>query len=209
MAVLLGTIALNPELLKSRLTFKHELFDLFIPTFLPMALSFGIVALLAALAIWTRNTRLVFAAFISFPLLLLTVNFDLLAIYAQTRSSRSLAERIPTTLPPTTELVCMECLPHGLPFYLKRQVTVLTRDGKELTSNYVSFTLNSGKPWPEGVVPLAQWQHWLATRTHPVYLLARKNHLALLKEIALERGVEVVDLGSNYWAVLLPTPAGN
>ncbi|MDD1631955.1 MAG: glycosyltransferase family 39 protein, partial [Methylococcaceae bacterium] len=209
MAVLLGTIALNPELLKSRLTFKHELFDLFIPTFLPMALSFGIVALLAALAIWTRNTRLVFAAFISFPLLLLTVNFDLLAIYAQTRSSRSLAERIPTTLPPTTELVCMECLPHGLPFYLKRQVTVLTRDGKELSSNYVSFTLNSGKPWPEGVVPLEQWQHWLATRTHPVYLLARKSHLALLKEIAQERGVDVVDLDSKYWAVLLPTPAGN
>jgi hypothetical protein len=103
----------------------------------------------------------------------------------------------------------MECLPHGLPFYLKRLVTVLTSDGKELTSNYVIFTLNSGKPWPEGVVPVTQWHHWLATRAHPVYLLAKKDHLALLKEIALERGVEIVDLGSNYWAALLPTPAGN
>jgi 4-amino-4-deoxy-L-arabinose transferase-like glycosyltransferase len=208
-ALVLGMIALNPELLKSRLTFKHEIFDLFIPTLLPLAISFGIVALLSILALWTRNTRLIFAAFISFPLLLMTVNFDLLALYAQTRSSRGLAERIPITLSPETELVCLECLPHGLPFYLKRLVTVLTHDGKELTSNYVLFTLNSGKPWPEGVVPVAQWHHWLVTRTHPVYLLAKKNHLALLKEIALERGVEVVDLGSNYWAVLLPTPAGN
>ena len=208
-ALLLGIIAFNPELLKSRLTFKHELFDLFIPTILPMTITFGVVALLSAGALWTRNTRLIFAAFISFPLLLMTVNFDLLALYAQTRSSRSLAENIPATLPPTTELVCLECLPHGLPFYLKRLVTVLTSDGKELSSNYVIFTLNSGKPWPEGVVPVAQWQQWLATRNHPVYLLAKKDQLALLKEVALERGVEVVDLGSKYWAALLPTPAGN
>jgi 4-amino-4-deoxy-L-arabinose transferase-like glycosyltransferase len=208
-ALLLGIITVNPEMLKSRLTSKHEIFDLFIPTILPMALSFGVVALLSMYALWTRNTRLIFAAFISFPILLLTVNFDLLALYAQTRSSRSLAEHIRATLPPATELVCMECLPHGLPFYLKRLVTVLTSDGKELTSNYVIFTLNSGKPWPDGVVPVAQWQHWLASRNHPVYLLAKKDHLALLNKIALERGVEVVDLGSNYWAALLPTPAGN
>ena len=208
-ALFLGVIAFNPDILKSRLTSKHEIFDLFIPTFLPLALSFGVVALLSMCALWTRNTRLIFAAFISFPLLLMTVNFDLLALYAQTRSSRSLAENIPATLPPATELVCLECLPHGLPFYLKRLVTVLTSDGKELTSNYVLFTLNSGEPWPEGVVPVAQWRHWLATRAHPVYLLAKKDRLALLKEIALERGVGVVDLGSNYWAALLPTPAGN
>jgi hypothetical protein len=174
-----------------------------------MALSFAFVALLSAVALWTRNTRLIFAAFISFPLLLLTVNFDVLSLYAQSRSSRSLAEKIPSTLPPETELVCMECLPHGLPFYLKRLITVLSSDGKELTSNYVLFTLNSAKPWPEGVVPIAQWHQWLATRTHPVYLLADKNHLTVLESIALERGVEIVELDSKYRAVLLPTPTGN
>jgi hypothetical protein len=174
-----------------------------------MALSFGIVALLSIGALWTRNMRVIFAAFISFPLLLMTVNFDLLALYAQTRSARSLAEHIPATLPAATELACLECLPNGLPFYLKRLVTVLTRDGNELTSNYVLFTLHSGKPWPEGVVPMAQWQHWLATRTHPIYLLADKNHLTMLNSIALARGVEVVELGSNYWAALLPAPTGN
>jgi 4-amino-4-deoxy-L-arabinose transferase-like glycosyltransferase len=208
-ALLLGVIAFDPELLKSRLTSKQELFDPFIPAILPMALSFGAVALLSALALWIRNTRLIFAAFISFPLLLMTVNFDVLSLYAETRSAGSLAEKISTTLPPATELVCLECLPNGLPFYLKRLVTVLSRDGNELTSNYVIFTLNSDKPWPEGIVPLAQWHQWLATRTHPVYLLADKSHLTALKAIALERGVEVVDLGSKYWAVLLPSPTGN
>jgi hypothetical protein len=103
----------------------------------------------------------------------------------------------------------MVCLPNGLPFYLKRLVTVLSIDGKELTSNYVEFTLNSGKPWPEGIVPLAQWSHWLATRTHPVYLLAKKDYLTVLKAIAEQHGVEVAELGFDYWAVLLPTPKGN
>ncbi|MGR8999216.1 MAG: glycosyltransferase family 39 protein [Gammaproteobacteria bacterium] len=208
-ALLFGMIAYNPGLLENRFQFKHENFDLFIPTLLPMTITFGIVAFLSGLALWTRNMRLIFAAFISFPLLLLTVNFDLFVLYAQTRSSRSLAEQIPITLPPATELACMECLPHGLPFYLKRPVTVLSRNGKELTSNYVEFTLNSGKPWPEGIVPLAQWSHWFATRTHPVYLLAKKNQLTVLKAVAEQRGVKAVELGFDYWAVMLPTPKGN
>jgi hypothetical protein len=208
-ALLLGAIAFDPELLKSKLTSKQELFDPFIPAILPMALSFAFVALLSTLALWTRNTRLIFAAFISFPLLLLTVNFNALSLYAETRSARSLAEKISTTLPPTTELVCLECLPNGLPFYLKRKVTVLSHDGNELTSNYVIFTLSSGKPWPEGIVPIAQAHDWLTTRTLPVYLLANKDHLTALKAIALERGVEVVNLDSKYWAALLPTPTGN
>jgi hypothetical protein len=208
-ALLSGVITVNPEILESKFQLNHELFELFIPAFLPMAITLGIVALLAALALLTQNIRLVFAAFMSFPLLFLTVNFDLLALYAQTRSSRDLAKQIPVTLPPSTELACMACLPHGLPFYLKRQVTVLSLEGKELTSNYVEFTLNSGKPWPEGIVPLTQSGQWLATRTHPVYLLAKKNQLALLKKIALERGVDVADLGSDYVAVLLPAPARN
>ena len=208
LAFLLGMIVFSPDLLGSRFADKHELLELFMPTILPLALSFVVVALLSTIALWTRNTQLVFVAFISFPLLLITVNYDLMAVYAESRSARGLAERIPPTLPPETELVCFECLPNGLPFYLKRFVTVITRDGNELTSNYVMFTLNSGKPWPQGVVPIEQAEQWLMARTHPVYLMAEKNHLVQLQDIALKQGAEVVDLGSQYSAVLLPFPAG-
>jgi hypothetical protein len=174
-----------------------------------MAISLGIVALLSAFALYTRKTQLIFVSFMSFPLLLLTINFDVFVHYAQPRSSRNLAEHIPATLTPTTELVCMECLPNDLPFYVKRLVTVLTRDGHETTSNYIMFTLNSAKPWPDGFVPITQWSHWLSTRTHPIYLIADKNHLTLLKAIAVQRGVELLDLGTNYLAVFLPMPLGN
>ena len=207
--LMLGAIDYEPSILESRLRFKHEVFALFEPALLPMAISLGVVSFLAALARWTRDTRLAFAAFMSVPLLLLTANPELLSVYAQTRSARSLAERIPKTLPPATELACLECLPHGLPFYLKRLVTVLSGDGRELTSNYVLFTLNSGKPWPERIVPLSRRDQWLATRDHPVYLLANERNLEMLGSIAANYGVDLVKLGSGYWAALLPTPGKN
>jgi hypothetical protein len=205
--VLLANVAINPELLKSRLTLRPELFDLFMPTVVPMAVSFGIVAVLSICALWSRNTKFIFFAFISFPLLLMTVNFDVLSIYAESRSARSLAKTIPSTLSQDTELACMECMPNGLPFYLKRFVTVLSDTGKELTSNYVIFTLNSGKPWPEGIAPMAKWHDWLTARNHPIYLMGDQAHLPLLNSVALEYGVEVNKLDSKYSAVLLPTPA--
>ncbi|NOS89607.1 MAG: glycosyltransferase family 39 protein [Methylococcaceae bacterium] len=201
-------LAADPAWLKSKLSDKHAVFDLFVPSIMPMAWSFAAVAVLSGAALWTRNTRVVFAAFMSFPVLLISVNFDLLSVYAHTRSSRALAEHIRPLINEASELACLECLPNGLPFYLQRYVTVITRDGEELTSNYVVFTLKSDQPWPARVVPLANVQQWLAQRTQPVYLLAKTDHLQELKAIAATRGVTVTEQGSKYWAALLPAPTG-
>jgi hypothetical protein len=139
----------------------------------------------------------------------MTVNFDVLSLYAASRSTRNLANSIPKSLPPTTELVCMECLPHGLPFYTKRLVTVLTNKGEELTSNYVIFTLNSGKPWPEGIVPKSDWDHWITTRQHPIYLMGDTAHLSALETIASDRGAKIEKLDAKYWGTLLLPSLGN
>lgn len=208
-ALFLGAITLRPEALEHRLRFSHEVFAAFTPFFLPMALSFGGVAFLTALARWTQDVRLAFVAFLSIPLLLITAHFDLVSHYAESRSSRSLAQSIPANLPPDTEIACLKCLPNGLPFYLKRLVTVLTDDGTELTSNYVLFKLNSAESWPERVVPLDQRDQWLATRTHPVYLLAKNKNVARLRAMAAGYGVDVTELGSGYWAALLPPSGGH
>ena len=208
-ALVLFIVAFNPELLKSRLSVKSTLIDLFIPSILPMAVSFAVVAMIAICALWKRSAKLIFVAFISFPILLMTVNFDVLSLYAASRSTRSLANSIPKSLPPTTELVCMECLPHGLPFYTKRLVTVLTNKGEELTSNYVIFTLNSGKPWPEGIVPKSDWDHWITTRQHPIYLMGDTAHLSALETIARDRGAKIEKLDTKYWGTLLLPSLGN
>jgi 4-amino-4-deoxy-L-arabinose transferase-like glycosyltransferase len=203
-ALLMAAIARKPELLEQRFRFKPELFERFAPSFPAMALSLGGVALLAAVAFRLRDSRWAFAAFLSAPLLILTAHFDLLPHYADARSSRRLVERLPASLPENTEFACLKCLPHGLPFYLKRLVTVISDDGRELTSNYVLFSLASGKPRPERIMPFARMERWLASRDRPVFLIAKHEKRAVLEAIAAAYGVPVNDLGAGYWAALLP-----
>lgn len=204
-SLLLATVSVAPNLITDRLKpDKIRQFQFFLPYLQTLSLSFLSTAGLCVASQWLRNSRFVFATFMSIPLLLMTVNFDLLAQYAESRSMRNLAEKLPDDLPATTQLACIECLPKGLPFYSKRLITVLSKEGKEFTSNYVEFTLRSGKDWPDGIVPIAQLEDWLEKRKHPVYLLANSNKLALLDNIAKQYGLEVSALGSDYWAIFLP-----
>jgi hypothetical protein len=56
---------------------------------------------------------------------------------------------------------------------------------------------------------LDQRDQWLATRTHPVYLLAKNKNVARLRAMAAGYGVDVTELGSGYWAALLPPSGGH
>jgi hypothetical protein len=135
-----------------------------------------------------------------------TADFEFLPRLAATRSGRSLAEALPKSLPPDTELACLQCLPHGLPFYRRQLVTVVSDTGKELTSNYVLFALASGKPWPERIVPYRSRDLWLAGRRHPVLLLARKEQAAELEALAGRHGLATTEVSLGYRAVLFPAP---
>ncbi|BBL73578.1 ArnT family glycosyltransferase [Methylomagnum ishizawai] len=202
-AVAMAVIAARPELLEQRLKFPHEIFALFIPLMPTAAFSLGATALLAGVAYVRRDARWGMAAALALPLLILTVNFEVLPRYADTRSSRALAARLPK-LPDNTEYACIGCFPPGLPFYLKRLVTLISADGRELTSNYVLFSLASGKPWPEHVVATARMDAWLQSRNHPVYLIAKYEKRPALEAVAAARGVPVTDIGAGHWAALLP-----
>ena len=59
------------------------------------------------------------------------------------RSSRALAAAIARAGDDETEVVGVEAFPPSLPFYLRRTITLATRDGSELTSNYVTRHLES------------------------------------------------------------------
>lgn len=190
-------------------TFAHVLkirstaFQRLTPMFAPASVALLLIALLAGAARWLHNLRVAFAAFLLFPLVLLAVGHDGLKQYADARSSRTLAGLIPI-LPPHTEIACIECFPTALPFYLKRNVTLLSKDAKELTSNYVLFTLKTVKPWPEVIVPLANRDQWLATRDHAVYLIAEKRGRIKLDSIAAVHHVNVTELIPGWWGALIP-----
>ena len=157
----------------------------------------------ALLAVWRRSAGLCFVCFASFPLLLVSVNYGMINVVFNAKSARVLAQQIPT-LPPETQLACLECFPNGLAFYLNRTATLITRDGGELTSNYILFRLKSGQAWPSNVVAVSDFNHWLATREHPVYLVVRQQDRSRLEPIAAARKTTIRQLTPQYVGALLP-----
>jgi 4-amino-4-deoxy-L-arabinose transferase-like glycosyltransferase len=170
--------------------------------FAPSACVFLIVALMAAVAFWRRDIRIAFATFLLLPLLTLTIDFGALLHYSEASSSRQIARSIPS-LPPETAVVCLECFPCGLPYYLKQSVVVVSKDGSELTSNYVTFTLKKTKVWPEVVVPLDDWGRWLAARDKAIYLVADRRSHDALTALASERKTDVRELAPGWWGALI------
>jgi YD repeat-containing protein len=126
--------------------------------------------------------------------------------YAEARSARPLAARV-AALAPGADVACLECLPTGLPFYLGRPVTVISRDGRETTSNYIAFSLSRARQWPPTIVPLAARDQWLAARERPVYLVANDRRRASLDSLAGLGGTGSVEIARGWWGALF-TPEG-
>jgi 4-amino-4-deoxy-L-arabinose transferase-like glycosyltransferase len=158
---------------------------------------------LGLLVRWRRDVRLCFACFAIFPLLLFTLNLGAIEVVFNVKSARNLAQQMPP-LPPGTELAFLECFPGGLPFYLDRTATVITRNGSELTSNYILFRLKQSGGWPANLVPAAGGEQWLAARQQPVYLLAHNR--VRLEAVAGIQKTNIQQLTPQYVGVLLPAP---
>jgi Dolichyl-phosphate-mannose-protein mannosyltransferase len=177
----------------------------FQPHIMPAAIMLLLFAMFALLSGFKRNVKLCLACFILFPLLLVNVNYPMLNVVFSAKSARALAHQIPA-LPPQTELACLECFPSGLAFYLGQTATLITTDGSELTSNYIIYRLKTDNPWPSNLVRVAELNQWLASRNHPVFLLAKQGDRARLEAIAAGRGAAIQQLTPFYIGVLLPPP---
>jgi 4-amino-4-deoxy-L-arabinose transferase-like glycosyltransferase len=175
----------------------------FKPQFTTAAVMLLGYAAFALLAVWRRKTGLCFVCFASFPLMLVSINYGMIDVVFSAKSARLLAQQIPA-LPPQTRLACLECFPNGLAFYLGRTAVVITKDGNELTSNYILFQLKSGQPWPSNLVAVSDFNRWLARREHPVYLVVRQQDRSRLEAIAAARKTTIRQLTPKYVGALLP-----
>lgn len=117
---------------------------------------------------------------------------------AETRSTRALAAQIP----PHARVIGVAAFRTSLPFYLRRPVLLLSRDGHELTSNYVMAMrgrLLGGPYWqPEARLPLV-------IEGDPGVLLLADPGAA--DELARRAGRPLGRVGGDRESVLL-TPAG-
>lgn len=204
LAIPLLILSLAPDAIPKPRWLSVEAMKHFGPLFPGISISLGVTAVLALLAYGINSSRLALVAFLSISILLLTVNFEIIPRHAGIKSARSLFEKLPADIPANSEFACIGCMPHGLPFYLGQPVTVFTQDGNELTSNYVLFSLKSGKAWPERLVPYAQMQNYLSSLTHPTYLMARNDRRAELEIIAQKQATRIDQLHSDFIGTLLP-----
>lgn len=202
LAVALGTNAIDLRRFRVRQDDLEQIRHFWIP----LAIVFLSMGVLSALAVARRSSRTSFAALAGFPVAAVLLNMGILEFAAARRSASSMAQQL-SALAANAKVVCLECLPHGLPFYLGKTVTVLTKDGAELTSNYVLFNLKSGSIWPDTLIPLVQQERWLAQQTEPLVLIGRSGSRAALEKIATEHKTAVVPLTGEYSAVLLPERA--
>jgi 4-amino-4-deoxy-L-arabinose transferase-like glycosyltransferase len=192
----------------TRLGFHGSEFQRLSRLFTPTAEVLLVIALAATVAFWRRKLGMAFATFLLLPLFLLTVEFNGLIDYSQASSSRGVAAAIPL-LPPDAKVVCFRCFPPGLLFYLQRNVTVITVDGSEIPSNYVTFTLKKTDPWPAQVVPLQNWRPWVAQQDQPLYLLTDKGSRDQLDALAQARHAEVAEIAPGWWGALIMPEGAN
>ena len=170
---------------------------------LPMAAAAAAFGILGIGARISRSPALCFLCLALFVPVCGTFSFGLLKPIFEAKSGRSVAEKMPP-LSPDTELACLECFPNGLPFYLGRTATLISRNGAELTSNYIIATLEKNREWPKQIVPVADFDAWLGARRKPVYLIVRKKGLQTLETLATSRGVPIQQLARELWGAQLP-----
>ena len=167
----------------------------------------AVLGVVAARAWYRSQLRLGFVCLALFPVLLVHAGIRPIEIAFNAKSARQLAGRMPK-LSPQTELAFLNCFPNGLPFYLGRTGTLITTDGNELTSNYILFNLQDGRPWPKNLVPLPEFDRWLASQKRPVYLITEKYQRAKLEQLATASHTTVTELDAKHIGALLPPPGG-
>jgi hypothetical protein len=173
----------------------------------PLAVSFAVFGVFGLVARCRRSVSLCFLCFALFMPLGANAGLGVIGVIFGAKSGRQIAGEL-SALPAGTELACLECFPNGVPFYLRRTATLISREGGELTSNYIIYSLKKDPQWPKQIVPLADFDVWLASRTTPVYLIVREGNRSKLETIAAARGTTVQPLSSGYFGAQLPAPGG-
>ena len=173
---------------------------------LPLAVSLGAFGIFGLVARYRRNAQLCFLCLALFPPLCMNVNVGVIDVIINAKSGRQIANLL-ADLPAGTELACLQCFPNSITFYLGHTVTLISRDGSELSSNYIIYSLKPGTHWPKQIVPLADFNKWLGSRKTPVFLIGHDREQ--LEAIAAARGVSIQPLPLDYFGAQLPVPTGH
>lgn len=174
----------------------------------PLGIVLAALGIAGLVAVHRRLVSFCFLCLALFFPLFAGVGLGALQMIFEAKSGRAVARALPE-LPAGTQLACLNCFPNGLPFYLGRTAILISKDGGELTSNYVTYSLKAETNWPPQIVPLANFDTWLAVQTKPVYLIVRQSDTNTLATLATARGATVQALPVGFWGALLTARGGS
>ncbi len=173
----------------------------------PLAVSLAVLGVFGLVARCRRSISLCLLCFALLVPVGANAGMGIIEMVFNAKSGRQIAGRL-STLPAGTELACLDCFLNGVPFYLRRTVTLISSNGVELTSNYIIYSLKKDPQWPKQIVPQADLDVWLASQKTPVYLIVSETDSNRLETIAATRGAKVQSLISGYCGAKLPAPGG-
>jgi len=172
---------------------------------LPMIIVGAAFGFLSGFALVRNSIPLCFLCFAMFPPVFCQASLPWASVVFEAKSAHRMAKEL-AKLPAATELACLECFPNGLSFYLARTLTVFTKDGAELTSNYIIHSIKKTGKWPRTVLSLTGLNDWLNSRKGSVYLITPARHREKLAAIADAAGVKLEPLPSGFLGLELPPP---
>jgi 4-amino-4-deoxy-L-arabinose transferase-like glycosyltransferase len=175
----------------------------------PAAIAFIAITVIAIYGAVRRDAGAVFIAFAACPLVVVMLGLPALVAGEQHRADAQLAQDIAKAAP-HIDVACYLCFPPGIPFYLGRDIIVITgKNGNEIQSNYIPFTLDKTSLWPDRIQRVGNFRAWVAQLQAPVFLLANKDNLSVLETLAKARHSQVQALAGGRYGGLLITPGGH
>ena len=135
-----------------------------------IASALGLLAILQMVAWRTKSDFAALVAFTALPLLLMIAGFGPWVREAERRSARSLAMEVDSRAV-GAEVVCLRCYPTSLPFYLGQSVPLVSRNARELTSNYL--LAEPGRALGDQLVPPEALPGLMAGESPPFVLTSR------------------------------------
>ena len=167
------------------------------------AIILGAAALICGLA----------GVFLRGPLGLIAVSIPMLAVPLLTtgalrelgwrRSTKALIAEVRPLLKPDTEVIGIEAFTGSMAFYLQRPIIIVTPDGEELTSNYITRHYSRFANDPHSTIRPASWLPNAFDGTRPRVILVRDNDRKN-RALVEAHGAQLVATGAHFVAYTMP-----
>jgi 4-amino-4-deoxy-L-arabinose transferase-like glycosyltransferase len=201
-AVLAGIEAVQPGFSVEHFGARPEKVAWFRACFAPLCAAFACVAALAFASRARHSPKLAIAAMAGFPVLIGAAAFSGFEALAAASSPTELARSIEARAP-GVDVACLRKWPDGLDFYLKRELVVISRDGGELKSRYIPYTIARAVGWPPELVHVEDAAAWLDDRTQRVFVITDEDRREALTTLVGPRGAHVETLAPDWIGALV------